>query len=148
MTNRKQEIGILINDIHSLKQLLIFQPTKDLKDSKISPSQWKVLVMIEKHNNVGIKEISEMFDITSSAATQLVEGLVKKGYVTRVENLEDRRKVSLLISREAKDCLDRKRKEYIEQFMELFKIFSDEEFEQYLSLNKKLVEKFKQDKKI
>jgi DNA-binding MarR family transcriptional regulator len=42
-----------------------------------------------------IKDMAVRFSMTPSAATQLVNGLVKDGYLVRTENIWDRRKVGV-----------------------------------------------------
>ena len=74
--------------------------TKFFTDLDLNRSQFEVMMFILRSENPTIKDIAKAFTITSSAATQLVEGLVHKGLVERRESEEDRRIVKVSLSKE------------------------------------------------
>jgi DNA-binding MarR family transcriptional regulator len=74
--------------------------TKFFTDLDLNRSQFEVMMFILRSENPTIKDIAKAFTITSSAATQLVEGLVHKGLVERRESEEDRRIVNVFLSKE------------------------------------------------
>ena len=61
------------------------------KSTGISMPQFSILMQLSHTGNCAIGDISERFDITSAAASQLVDKLVHGGLVQREEDPHDRR---------------------------------------------------------
>lgn len=61
------------------------------KSSGLSMPQFGILMQVHHRGNCAIGDISEHFDITSAAASQLVEKLVQGGLIQREEDPQDRR---------------------------------------------------------
>lgn len=141
MTDRKQKIKELMEGFHSLKRSMAFRHTESIKTPRITPSQWGVLMMMGGRGKSTVKDVAEALNISSSAATQLVDGLVESKYVVREEHLEDRRKVTLTLSAKTKKQIAKMKDQGIKHFLELFEVLNDKEFDQYISLNKKIVER-------
>lgn len=57
----------------------------------VAPSQLQVLHLIRHQQPVSLKVLATDLHLTPGAITQLVEGVVQAGYVTRSESIEDRR---------------------------------------------------------
>src|SRR5581483_7988523 len=57
----------------------------------VAPSQLQVLHLIRQQQSVSLKVLATDMRLTPGAITQLIEGLVQAGYVTRSEGNEDRR---------------------------------------------------------
>lgn len=113
----------------------------------IAHSQWFVLKIIEHYKNRSIKDIAETLGISSSAATQLVDGLVQSGYVTRQEDLKDRRSVRLELSLTGKKHITAVNEKRISEMAGLFDALTDSELEEYLRLQRKITSSFS-DKKL
>lgn len=58
-------------------------------------AQMRVLWVLEQRHSAALHELARNLGITSSAATELVDRLVERGYVRRVQSDEDRRRVVL-----------------------------------------------------
>lgn len=61
------------------------------KSSGLSMPQFSILMQLQHRGPCGMSEISERFDITAAAASQLVDKLVQAGYIERAEDPNDRR---------------------------------------------------------
>jgi|ERR1700722_7474333 DNA-binding MarR family transcriptional regulator len=140
MKDRKQKIEELLSDLRSLRRSTAFGGAVSSKNvPRITPSQWGVLMHIEQHGKSTVKNISQTFKISSSASTQLVDGLVRSGYIARNVSPEDRRIMTLTLSQKSKSRIAQMKKLVLQKFLKLFEVLSDREFDQYLALNKKLV---------
>jgi DNA-binding MarR family transcriptional regulator len=53
----------------------------------------------------------------------------------------DRRIIKLTLSKKTKTQVDKMKKQGIQKFLKLFEVLSDKEFDRYILLNKKIVEK-------
>ncbi len=143
MNLREQKVAELMEDFHSLKHSMAFKPLRNTTAPRITPSQWGVLMMIGRHIGSTVKDVASCLGITSSAATQLVDGLVKSGYVLRQPNKKDRRTVQLMLPKKTEVQMEKMKKQFLRKFVGLFEVLDDQEFDLYLKLNKKITNTFK-----
>jgi MarR family transcriptional regulator, organic hydroperoxide resistance regulator len=61
------------------------------KSTGLSMPQFSVLMQLHHRGACGMSEISERFEITPAAASQLVDKLVQSGFILREEDPSDRR---------------------------------------------------------
>lgn len=61
------------------------------KSTGLSMPQFSILMQLHHRGNCGIGDISDRFDITNAAASQLVDKLVQSGLIQREEDPHDRR---------------------------------------------------------
>jgi DNA-binding MarR family transcriptional regulator len=64
----------------------------------LSMPQFSILMQLHYHGGCGISDISERFEITPPAASQMVERLVQSGLVERLEDPNDRRARQLALT--------------------------------------------------
>lgn len=129
-----------MESFQSLRRSMAFRTIGTVKMPRITPSQWGVLMMVEGHGESTVKDVARALGISSSAATQLIDGLVTSGYVVREEFAEDRRRVTLTLSKKTKTQIEKMKGEGARHFLKLFKVLNDEEFDQFILLNKKIVD--------
>lgn len=60
--------------------------------------QFSILMQLHYKGPCGLSEISERFDVTAAAASQLADKLVQSGYLERTEDPNDRRAKLLRLS--------------------------------------------------
>ena len=72
--------------------------TRFAKSTGLSMPQFSILMQLHHKGACGMSEISERFDISNAAASQLVEKLVHAGYLERAEDPSDRRAKLLKLS--------------------------------------------------
>jgi len=142
MTNREQKVKELMEGFQSLKQHEPFHSMGSGALPRITPAQWRILILIEGQGQSTVKGLASMLSITSSAATQLIDGLVESGYVLRETSKEDRRVVSLTLSKKTKAQVEKMKKHVLHKFLDFFEVLNDREFNQYLLLTQKIVERF------
>jgi DNA-binding MarR family transcriptional regulator len=71
---------------HSMRERVHFA-----KATGLSMAQFSILMQLHYRSNCGVSDISERFDITNAAASQLVDKLVQNGLIQREEDPSDRR---------------------------------------------------------
>jgi len=76
------------------------------KSTGLSMPQFSVLMQLHHKGPCGMSEISERFDITAAAASQLTEKLVQGGYIERAEDPNDRRAKSIQLTPKGKELVD------------------------------------------
>ncbi len=143
MLNRKKLIEEIMANINAMRNKIHFTITQKTAKHRITHSQWFALCLINEHKNLGIKEISKILGITSSAATQLVDGLVNSDYVARKTNTSDRRSLQLCLSKKGQKHIKNMKQNYMKTMQVLFKALSDNELKTYLALHKKILTSLK-----
>lgn len=134
---RKMIIEDLLQDIHAMRhKLMVGYSSKHHED--ITPSQSVVLRFVADNQETPIKNIANVLHITSSAATQLVDALVDKGYIIREQSATDRRVSKLSLSPEAKKLLKTFTEQRINKMMKIFEVLTDKELAQFVTLQKKV----------
>jgi DNA-binding MarR family transcriptional regulator len=68
------------------------------KSTGLSMPQFSILMQLHHKGPCGMSQVSNRFDITAAAASQLVEKLVQAGYLDRAEDPADRRAKLLTLS--------------------------------------------------
>lgn len=76
-----------------------------MKVRGLSMPQFSILMQLRHRGVCGMSEVSEQFEITPAAASQLVEKLVQSGLVHRAEDPTDRRAKSLKLTDKGKELI-------------------------------------------
>jgi DNA-binding MarR family transcriptional regulator len=97
------------------------------KSTGLSMPQFNILMQLHHKGACGVSEISERFDITSAAASQLVEKLVQSGYLERAEDPSDRRAKVLNLTAQGHSLVERGTRERYRWMEELVRNLSAEE---------------------
>lgn len=75
------------------------------KSTGLSMPQFGLLMQLHHKGACGMSEVSERFDITPAAASQLVDKLVQNGLVQREEDPQDRRAKLLNLTEKGRDLV-------------------------------------------
>ena len=75
------------------------------KSTGLSMPQFNILMQLHHKGPCGMSEVSERFDISAAAASQLVDKLVQAGYLERTEDPTDRRAKLLALSDKGKELI-------------------------------------------
>jgi len=75
------------------------------KSTGLSMPQFSILMQLHHRGNCAIGDISERFDITNAAASQLVDKLVQSGLIQREEDPNDRRAKLLNLTDKGRDLI-------------------------------------------
>lgn len=139
MNDRLQKLEEMMKSLHAFKKPIAFKGDS-AKMPRITPSQWTVLRSIDKRGTCTVKDISQDLNMTSSAVTQLIDGLVRSRYVLRKIQENDRRKVALTLSAKSTQNIERMKKHMLRHMLNAFSVLNDREFEQLFKLNKKVAD--------
>ena len=77
------------------------------KSTGLSMPQISILMQLHHKGPCGMSEVSNRFDISAAAASQLVEKLVHAGYLARAEDPSDRRAKLLTLSAKGEELIQR-----------------------------------------
>jgi DNA-binding MarR family transcriptional regulator len=92
-----------------------------LEELDLSLTHMKVLhILADADDDLSVKELAEHIGISLPGASRTVDGLLKRGYLARREDAEDRRIKRLTLTPEGRDALDtleRARLQGIERYL-------------------------------
>ena len=77
-----------------------------VKSTGLSMPQFSILMQLHYKGACGMSEISERFDVSAAAASQLVDKLVQAGYIERTEDPSDRLAKLLKLSTNGSKLVD------------------------------------------
>ena len=75
------------------------------KSTGLSMPQFSILMQLHHKGACGMSEISERFEVTPAAASQLVDKLVQNGFIVREEDPKDRRAKMLNLTDKGRDLV-------------------------------------------
>jgi DNA-binding MarR family transcriptional regulator len=77
-----------------------------VKATGMSMPQFSILMQLHYKGTCGISEISERFEVTTAAASQLVDRLVQSGLIERSEHPDDRRAKQIQLSSKGRKLIE------------------------------------------
>jgi DNA-binding MarR family transcriptional regulator len=108
--------------------------TNELFKGKITLPQFFVLNHLDKHGESKMNELAKVMDVTTAAATGIVDRLVRYGYIVRSYDPRDRRVINIRLTQRGSDLVKRIGRQRNEVTREIFGKISKEERENYLAI--------------
>lgn len=140
MEDRKKLIEKVIESIHAIKHNIAAEMHLLFDEIQMTQSQLLVLHFVKKNKTINIKDLANLLSITSSAATQIVNGLVNKGLLLRKRNPDDRRTLKIELSEKSKNQFDSIRSKSFQTLSSLFDVLDNDELLNYCKLNNKIAD--------
>ena len=138
MQDRKEQIAGLVDNLRAVyKGMVKFGPSF-LNELNITYTQLIILGLVRENEGMSVKKLAGTMGTTSSAATQQINNLVKRGYLVREESNADRRLVRIRLSSEMDKQVEAIDARFVEQFSAFFVRISDEELAEYCRLTAKI----------
>lgn len=138
MTAREHYIKNIIENMHTVKRGMFSCPPPHKAGGLVPHSQWMVLRVVKEKGGASVKDIAETLGVSSSAATQLINALVKKNMLVRTEGAKDRRTLIVALSPEYEKHAREMESHIIKNFTEMFSALTEEELAQCAYLIKKI----------
>lgn len=134
---RKEKIINIFENFYKIRQKIASAMNLPLNEMPLTLSQWQVLSHVRKSKSINVKDLAGLLDVTSSAATQIVDGLVSKGLLKRKRSNIDRRVQEIALPVKALAHM----KKRFQKTSHIFDILDDSELIDYCSLTAKLAGK-------
>jgi MarR family transcriptional regulator, organic hydroperoxide resistance regulator len=141
MDTRRKQVEEILESIYAIRHKLAAEMHFYFDKVYVTHSQWLVLHIAKKRKNISMKDLAKLLDITSSAATQIVDGLVNKELLVRKSNPDDRRALELELSEKAKEHFESLKNKSLKTMESFFDVLDNDELSKYLELNKKIIGK-------
>jgi DNA-binding MarR family transcriptional regulator len=137
MARRNSIIKNIFENLYIIRQRIASDMNLPLNEMPLTYSQWQVLNHVAKNKSINIKDLAGLLDITSSAATQIVDGLVNKGLLTRRRSIKDRRVLEITLSK--KSIMHMKKS--MKTIFPIFDVLDDAQLNDYCHMTAKLAGK-------
>ncbi|KZL90203.1 MarR family winged helix-turn-helix transcriptional regulator [Clostridium magnum] len=119
----------LIKELMLVFKLLNRKVSHKIDCKKVNMTSIMILKQLSTGGQKTLTEISESLGLPNSTASVLVDKLVKQGMLTRVRDVDDRRKVLICITDKAMELEEKISGEFTEYLKELINPATDEEVE-------------------
>lgn len=113
---------------------IIRRQSDELIKGKITLPQFFILNFLKKEGEQRMTDIARILNVTTAAATGLVDRMVKSGYATRVFDPQDRRIIRVKLSVKGIDVVQRVLSHRRRMIMDTFGKISQQEREDYLRI--------------
>ena len=95
MSSREPHVETITDDLHTVYASLHRRSLPTLLQLDLTMAQFKALVVVDASSGISVCELGRELGIGESAASLLVEQLVRRDYVGRTSDPADRRRVLL-----------------------------------------------------
>lgn len=140
MKTKQETLSNLFESLSLMHRALLTHKHSSLQKLGMTRPQIELLFYLDRHGEVTMKEITPLMHVTSSAMTQLVEGLVKLHYVIRAHDSMDRRVVKIHLTKQGAKRLHAFRESLFEQMALRLKGLSDQELKTMSELARKIAD--------
>lgn len=129
------ELWDLLNEVSaSFKRIIGMQ----MDPTSLKPIEIKMLNLLNNRGGMQINAIAEELSVTGPWITGIVKAMQQKGYVKKVRNQSDRRRLNVTITPRGKKILDKNMDTYLRAVSGLLDKLSTEDIEEFKRLLKKI----------
>lgn len=136
--DRQQIIQKIFEGLGTMRRIFVGSSLENATPGCPTRAQIGVLFIVQQYGPRSIKEIASQFGMTSSAATQLVNSLVKEGLLSRTESAGDRRKTCIALTPKGKKDMVLVKKNRYAALSNILEVLSTEELIQLQNIQEKI----------
>lgn len=100
----------------------------------LSVDQLHVVLAAREHGEVTVSQLAELSGVSPPSASAMVDRLVEKGFLEREQSKEDRRKVIIRLSPEAKERVEKAEESILQVFVDLVEEIGPETARQWVEV--------------
>jgi DNA-binding MarR family transcriptional regulator len=118
----------------------IFLPEEWLAiDFEISKQEFLALLVIDKSGEVIMSQVADSLNMPMSTLTGVIDRLVKKGYISRNRNENDRRIVTISLTEKGRELTEKIKIIVMDYIKGIYNILSEEEVQILFTIGNKIV---------
>lgn len=136
--DRAEVIQEIIEDLGQLKHLALADRTK-LGALQLSKAQLELLYALSFHEKISVKQAAQRLSVSLSAVSQLADPLLSEGYITRQNDLTDRRIVHLSLTPKGKRIIKDLKKNIASGLRRIMETLDQRDLDNLNKVFKKLV---------
>ncbi len=138
--DRESLIREIFRDMISVRREIFGQRAVSHSALGVPRAQGMALHIVANAAGLGIKQIADVMRVSSSAATQFVDSLVRAGLLTRESDPDDRRTVRVSLTSAGKSKLEEFQRLHFQNATEVFSSLSDQELSTFHALLRKIID--------
>lgn len=143
---RFDDLEYLMNNFQSLNKTMHYMMMEKTEKFDISPDQTKLLFVIKNHQNINQNALAKKLNITKATLSVRLQRLEKLGYLTRTQDLNDKRNYILEVTKTGEAFVEAAIKIMKEKTLMMFEGVSREQIaviNDVINIMKKNIEKCK-----
>lgn len=140
------DIEVVINNFQGLNKTMHYMMMEKTDKFDISPDQTRLLLILQNHQNINQKALAKKLNITKATLSVRLQRLEKLGYITRVQDKNDKRNYILNITNNGEVFIETAIEIMKEKTMIMFEGVSKEQIaviNDVINIMKKNIEKCK-----
>ena len=137
-TSRHQQIETIFHNFHAIRRAYSDGSRFSNRRFGMTFMQASVLMILVHEQRQIIGHLATTLGVSKSAMSQLLEGLMERGFVERNVDPEDRRVAYVELTSRGRRHLAQMRKEGVKEMMHLFDVLDDDELRQIEQITEKL----------
>jgi DNA-binding MarR family transcriptional regulator len=138
--NRNKLVEEVLEDFRTTLRRIFTASRSDMHGNIIPRSQAIVMHIVNANPGISVKNVAISLDVSPSAATQLIDALVKDGIMIRRPSEQDHRVVCLELSKEGKLRHRKYRAFQLARLHPILDVLTDEELVELSRLHAKILE--------
>jgi MarR family 2-MHQ and catechol resistance regulon transcriptional repressor len=147
MKQRSERIEAIFQNFGAIKREFSHGSRLSHRRFGMTMTQASVLMLLMHEGRKTMGEMSSALGVSKGAATQLLEGLIEKGYVERAQDEDDKRVAYVSVSSKGLRHFKHARERGGQRMSQLFDLLDDTELEQIETITTKLAERAKEIRK-
>lgn len=128
----------LFQAFHKLIKVYSDLSKNELDTIDLTPAQAKILLILVYNNNLIQRQLAEKAYVEPTTMSRVIDGMVEKGLVERIQHEESRRSYSIGITDLGKEKVTQAKECFLEVERKMFTDFTDEEKKVFYDLINKL----------
>lgn len=141
---RGEIIEKLCQNMEELIKVIHGKKSDKAQPGRPTTAQLRLMLILFNEGKQSLKSLAERAYITPSASNQLTNDLVKEGFLSRIEDKKDRRKLELEITSKGKKVFAGALKQRAKDSMQIFQALTDEELHQLEKIQKKVTDRLRE----
>ncbi|WP_249901969.1 MarR family transcriptional regulator [Paenibacillus sp. PK3_47] len=119
LEDKEQQIDDIMTSFRRINHTFHQLMARDAEHLEITPTQLMVLRKLSMHPDIGITELAELLHLGNSAASGVVDRMVKAGLITRQRSESDKRIFNLAMTDKGREIRERSRQALKERLQPL-----------------------------
>lgn len=142
MTQKRDKlISDIFNTLELTKRAMFAHFYHATAKGDLGPSQIHILFIVGRDQPVQLKDLAAKLHLTPGAITQIIDSLVKDGYLKRTPHDTDRRIIQVQLTKKGVNHIHILMQKRLEWFTEVVSSLDTEELVTYLKVQQKILTK-------
>lgn len=136
----REQVSLIFRSFREVNQALHHAIWKEAEGHGLTPIQFFVLKTLDQTPRIRLSELADAIHIGSSAASGIVDRLVKMGTIKRERSESDRRSITLMLTEKGEELLKRANDSSLDRMAPLLDL-KDEDVDEMIRIHQLIVRK-------